>query len=90
MGSLSPEICIYKSDHPYKGWTDKRTIYSTPLDSLNTNIFTYNALAHPHLENGDGMLISYNTNSFKLEDHYKDAGIYRPRFIRVDLTAYYK
>lgn len=31
------------------------------------------------------LLVSYNMNSFKLQDHFENAGIYRPRFIRVPL-----
>ncbi len=85
-GGLSPDIYIYSSDRPYTGWANEKLLYTTPLDSLNKNIFTYNAIVHPQFTNEKGILISYNTNSFKLDDHYKDAGIYRPRFIRVPLS----
>ncbi len=85
-GGLSPEIHVYSSQKPYTGWASKKHLYTTPLDSLNSDIFTYNAVAHPQFIDERGILISYNTNSFKLSDHYKDAGIYRPRFIRVSLT----
>ena len=61
-----------------------------PVDTLNENIFTYNALAHPQIQDERGILISYNTNSFKLEDHYKDASLYRPRFIRVNIKKLYE
>lgn len=85
-GGLSPDIYVYSSNKPYWGWTSEKLLYTTPLDTLNEDIFTYNAIAHPQFIDKRGILISYNTNSFKLSDHYKDAGIYRPRFIRVPLS----
>ena len=84
-GGLSPEIYVYRSDKPYTGWENKKLLFTTPLDSLNKDLFTYNAIAHPQFMNEKGMLVSYNTNSFKLSDHYRDASIYRPRFIRIPL-----
>ncbi|PLX13739.1 MAG: hypothetical protein C0597_11175 [Marinilabiliales bacterium] len=84
-GGLSPEIYVYNSKVPYSGWSIRTLLYTTPLDSLNKDIFTYNAVAHPQFVDERGILVSYNTNSFTLSDHYRDAGIYRPRFIRVPL-----
>lgn len=90
MGGFSSQIGVLSSDKPYTGWKKKRVLYNTPSDSLNSNIFTYNAVAHPQFINEQGMLISYNTNSFVLSDHYKDADIYRPRFIRVPLDLIFQ
>lgn len=82
-GSLSNQICSYTSNKPFTGWKNKQVLYKTPLPDANKNIFTYNAVAHPQFINGNTLLISYNTNSSVLEDHFQDAGIYRPRFIWV-------
>ena len=46
----------------------------------------YNAKAHPHLSRPGELLISYNVNTFDFwGDFFRDADIYRPRFIRLKL-----
>jgi hypothetical protein len=82
---LSPEIYSFVSDKPYGIWSQKTLLYITPIPEGNKNLFTYNALAHPQFTEDGKILISYNMNSLLLEDHFKDADIYRPRFIRVPL-----
>ncbi|RLD19952.1 MAG: hypothetical protein DRI71_11070 [Bacteroidetes bacterium] len=82
-GSLSRKIFSYVAKTPYGPWVNRQLIYETPLPYDNDQLFTYNALAHPQFTQNDELLISYNTNSMQLEDHFKNAGIYRPRFIRV-------
>ena len=82
-GSLGARIYSYISDTPYGPWRNKKLLYTTPIAYDNDQLFTYNALAHPQFTKNNELLISYNTNSFRLEDHYENAGIYRPRFIRV-------
>jgi len=85
MGGISDEICSFTSDTPYGPWKNRRLIYTTPVPGPKERLFTYNALAHPQFLEEGMLLISYNMNSMELEDHYRDAGIYRPRFIRVPL-----
>jgi hypothetical protein len=82
---LSPEIYSFTSDKPYCDWNQKTLLYTTPIPESNKNLFTYNAMAHPQFTKGGMLLISYNTNSMVLEDHFRDADIYRPRFIRVPI-----
>lgn len=79
--------CIYSfvSDTPYGPWSNKKKLYDTPLPNGEHQLFTYNALAHPQFIEDGMLLVSYNTNSMELQDHYQDALIYRPRFIRVPL-----
>jgi len=84
MGGFSDEICTFTSDTPYGPWSNQVLVYKTPLPrERNMNIFSYNALAHPEKISRGELLVSYNMNSMVLEDHYRDAGIYHPRFIRV-------
>jgi hypothetical protein len=82
---LSPEIYSFVSDKPYGSWSQKTFLYKTPIPQGNKNLFTYNALAHPQFTEDGKILISYNMNSMLLEDHFRDADIYRPRFIRVPM-----
>ncbi len=83
MGGFSDEICSFTSVTPFGPWENRQLLYKTPLPAGNTSLITYNALAHPQFTSDGMLLVSYNMNSLRLEDHYLDAGIYRPRFIRV-------
>lgn len=85
MGSLGKDICSLTSDTPYGPWKNKALLYTTPLPADNKNLFTYNAVAHPQFIENGSLLVSYNMNSFELEDHFRNADIYRPRFVRVPL-----
>ncbi|MFB4292963.1 DUF4185 domain-containing protein [Nonomuraea sp. ATR24] len=78
--ALSAKIVAYASCSPTGPFTGKQVVYTTP--ETNGNIFTYNAHAHPAIE-GDGLVVSYNVNSFVNTDHYRDVSIYRPRFLNV-------
>ncbi|MFI6499831.1 DUF4185 domain-containing protein [Nonomuraea typhae] len=77
---LSAKIVAYSSCSPSGPFTGKQVLYTTP--ETGGNIFTYNAHAHPGVA-GDGLVVSYNVNSFVNTDHYRDTSIYRPRFIDV-------
>ncbi|MEU7829439.1 DUF4185 domain-containing protein [Nonomuraea sp. NPDC049129] len=77
---LSSHIVAYTSCSPFGPFTGKQAVYTTP--ETNGNIFTYNAHAHPDVA-GNGLVVSYNVNSFVNTDHYRDSSIYRPRFIDV-------
>jgi hypothetical protein len=89
-GSLSNRIFAFTADSPTGPWSEGKLVYEIPVPEENKNIFTYNALAHPQFTKEGMLLISYNTNSFELEDHFNDALIYRPRFIRVPIDLILK
>jgi hypothetical protein len=82
-GFLSNKIYSFTSETPYGPWNNKTMVYQTPIPDTSDNLFTYNALAHPHLTENGHLLLSYNMNTMVLEDHFRSADIYRPRFIRV-------
>ncbi|MFW5821238.1 MAG: DUF5005 domain-containing protein [Bacteroidota bacterium] len=84
-GNLSDEIYSFTSDSPYGPWENKTMLYKTPLPDSTENLFSYNAVAHPHLNESGELLISYNMNTMELADHFKNADIYRPRFIWVPM-----
>jgi predicted amidohydrolase len=79
------DIYTYTSDYPYKGFTNKTFIYSSPEPDSTNNLFAYNALAHPQYMDGDMLLVSYCINSRDVRDVFEDADNYRARFIRVPL-----
>lgn len=89
-GGLSRKVNSLLSDTPYGPWQNKQILFETPIPFENKDLFTYNALAHPQFTKDDELLISYNTNSMKLEDHFVNAGIYRPRFMRIPINLIFK
>ncbi|MFY0624647.1 MAG: DUF5005 domain-containing protein, partial [Reichenbachiella sp.] len=89
-GSFSKDVYSYVSDTPFGPWSDGTLIYTTPVPFENENLITYNTVAHPQFNRDGKLLISYNTNSYILEDHYTNAAIYKPRFARIPLELILK
>jgi hypothetical protein len=85
MEYFSLDICAFTSDKPNGPFDNKSLLYTTPIPGNDTNLITYNAVAHPQFIEDNRLLVSYNMNSFVEEDHFRNADIYRPRFIRVPL-----
>jgi hypothetical protein len=84
-GNFDKTIYSFTSLTPYGPWDNRQELYVTPLPANCDKCFTYNALAHPQFIEDNYLLISYNTNSMIMQDHYDNALIYRPRFIRVPM-----
>lgn len=82
-GEFGRKIYSFTAATPFGPWQNKQMIYETPPLAGCESCFTYNAVAHPQFTEDNYLLISYNTNSMHLQDHYENALIYRPRFIRV-------
>lgn len=83
---LSPHIVAYFSCSPVGPFVEKTAVYTTPETGAsgsyrNSNVYTYNAHAHPELTTGNQLLISYNVNSFDINDVFDDVSVYRPRFV---------
>jgi hypothetical protein len=81
---FSNEIAVYRSALPSGPWRGPLIIYRVP--GTGRHIYAYNPFAHPQFTENGRLLISYNRND--VDDPtalYRDASIYRPRFIRVDL-----
>ena len=90
LGHLSKEVYSFVSTSPFGPWNNKKLLFETPIDTNNKDLFTYNALAHPQFTKNNELLISYNTNSMKLQDHFTNARIYKPRFMRVPLELIFE
>ena len=92
-GFMTREIVSYFSDSPYTGWKNRKVLCLTqlPEDVTSTaNLFAYNSMAHPQfIENGE-LLISTCINSFVVEDIFRDAGKYRPVFLRVPVSRIFE
>lgn len=90
--ALSNQILAYRSCSPTGPFTKPVELYRMPETGpygsyADPNIFGYNAHEHPELRDRNGLLVTYNVNSFDSSELYDDVTIYRPRFIRVDLTV---
>lgn len=83
--SLSKKVYSYTAQNPEGPWENSTVIYETPIVKNCESCWTYNALAHPQFMKDEMLLVSYNTNSMELQDHYENADIYKPRFIRVPM-----
>jgi hypothetical protein len=79
---LGGEIFLFDSDNPAIGFDHKKILYCTP-QSQESNLFTYNAFAHPEFSGNGELLVSYNVNSFVFADLFANADTYRPFFVRV-------
>lgn len=78
------EIVAYVASHPAGPWTVRTLLYVAP-EADHEHRFVYNAHAHPQFGGDPSLLVSYNVNSFRLEDIYADANLFRARFVRVAL-----
>ncbi|CAN5173715.1 hypothetical protein BH20ACT5_BH20ACT5_20560 [soil metagenome] len=83
--TLSDKVAVRYGASPVGPWSAPEVIYTAPEAGLTPNTYTYNAKAHPHLSRPGELLISYNVNSFDFFEHFDNADIYRPRFIRLPL-----
>jgi Domain of unknown function (DUF4185) len=83
LDTLSRDVAIRVANSPVGTFGQHYSIYKCPETAIDNDVFCYNAKAHPHLSKPGELLISYNVNSFEFADHFNNADIYRPRFIRI-------
>jgi len=81
--SLSPRVEAAVADAPTGPWPETRTIYWAPEALGDPDVYPYNAKTHPHLSRPGELLISYNVNTLDFLDHFADADLYRPRFLKL-------
>jgi hypothetical protein len=71
-------------ESPVGPWGPVIRVYGCPEVEQDSDFYCYNAKAHPHLSEPGTLLISYNVNTFDFfGDFFRDADLYRPRFIRL-------
>jgi hypothetical protein len=79
-------IVVYRAAQPQGPWQGPLTIYQAP--ETNSQVAAYNPFTHPQFSVENSLLLSYNLNHISDPNAlYQDASIYRPRFIRVDLSV---
>lgn len=80
---MAKDIYSFYADSPLGPWKNKKLLYTTTEAETNDHLYTYNAMAHPQYDENEMLLVSYCVNSSVGADIWKDASIYRPRFLRV-------
>jgi hypothetical protein len=78
-------VAIRLGESPTGPFGVMQLVYDCPEVLEDPDIFVYNAKAHPHLSYAYELLVSYNVNTFNFADHFSNAGIYRPRFITLEM-----
>ncbi|MFI7541616.1 DUF5005 domain-containing protein [Actinoplanes sp. NPDC049599] len=83
--AFGPNVVAYFATSPTGPFTEQTFLYQAPEASGSQ--FVYDARLHPELSKPGRLVISYNVNSMAADDNYRDARIYRPRFIDVALST---
>ena len=83
QGGVSGPVSIARAETPVGPFTFPEVLWNPPETDISSNVFTYNAKAHPHLSAPGELLISYEVNTFDFWEHFSNADIYHPRFIRM-------
>ena len=82
--ALAPWTAARVGESPVGPWGEVLNLYACPEAATDPDTFCYNAKAHPHLSAPGELLVSYNVNTFDFfGDFFRDASIYRPRFLRI-------
>ncbi len=76
-------IFVRTASRPEGPWTRPTPVYSVPELDRNRTYFTYADKGHLPLSRQGELLISYVVNSHDFGAMFKDATIYRPRFISI-------
>ena len=81
-------IFVRTASRPEGPWTRPMPVYCVPEPDRNRSYFTYAAKGHLPLSRQGELLISYVVNSHDFQAMFKDATIYRPRFISIPLPCH--
>ncbi len=87
---LMDDILLFSAAEPF-GWSinTEKHIHTINKPFAEDRIFTYNTILHPQIGDTSKMFVlSYNTNTHRLADHFENAEIYRPRFISLPVQLF--
>ena len=83
---IGGQIVMRIAPAPTGPWSEATTLYRAPEMQWSPKVFSYAGKAHPELAGPDELIITYAANSYDFWQVIKDARLYWPRFIRVQLT----
>ena len=87
LDGIGEHVALRVGESPVGPFGSAHKVWSFAAEDIEAEIFCYNAKAHPHLSRPGELLISHNVNAFDFGAHFRNADIYRPRFIRVGLPG---
>ena len=83
-GDSTDKIVARFAPNPWGPWNEPVVLYQCPEAQRQKNIICYAAKGHPAILTGpEELVISYIANSTDFDTMASDAGLYRPRFIKV-------
>ncbi|MCJ8499165.1 DUF5005 domain-containing protein [Desulfatitalea alkaliphila] len=83
---FSRRLVVYRADRPEGPWQGPLRLYTAPGDHAGAAV--YNPFVHPQFGDHQRALVSYNRNPIDDPDAvYRNADLYRPAFLWVDLAA---
>ena len=82
---FDPHVVAHFSPSPTGPFEGRTFLYRAP--EVGGTTIAYDARAHPELSSPGKLVITYNVNSLDPAISLRDARLYRPRFLSVDLTG---
>jgi hypothetical protein len=83
-GGILPTIYMQVGPTPAGPFGPRIRVWDTTADIEDTELFSYNAKAHPAISKPGELLVSFNVNSFKFFSVVERIpNLYRPRFVRI-------
>jgi hypothetical protein len=73
------------SGAPDGPWSEPMLLYKCPEMAKDKGVFSYAAKAHPWAATGRELVVSYCVNTWEFARLFRDAEVYRPKFVRVKL-----
>lgn len=80
---MSKNIMMRLAPTPAGPWGSARRVFECPEADRHKTYFCYAAKAHPEISEQNELIITYVCNSTDFWQMATDAGIYRPRFVKI-------
>ncbi|HZW11005.1 MAG TPA: hypothetical protein VFF69_13970 [Phycisphaerales bacterium] len=84
---LGLRILARTAPAPEGPWSEPVPIYDVPEPAAADGLITYAAKGHAHLSPPGELLVTYALNSADFGQIFRDASLYRPRFVRVPIGS---
>ncbi|MBA4017672.1 MAG: hypothetical protein C0483_10910 [Pirellula sp.] len=84
---LGPGILVRTAPSPLGPWSTPREVFRPKEPAGDKDLFSYAAKGHAALSPDGELLISYIVSAHDFWRLFREAGLYRPRFVRVPLEA---
>ncbi len=73
------------ADTPYGPWSAAVLLHKCPEMAKDKGVFCYAAKAHAWAAKENELLVSYCVNTWEFARLFRDAKVYRPKFVRIVL-----